>query len=373
MKKNICHICSNFDTFFVDFMEEQEKRNLNFRVFYFRGRERGMPDISAPNLDIRLNHNQWMRYFFFLKEYFVYKDFLDFYRDENFSLLHAHTIFSNGYIAYKHYKKTGIPYIVAVRDTDLNIFFKYRLFLRPLGRKILLHAKKIIFLSENYKIQLCDYFLNEKEKKIILSKSEVIPNGVNSFFIMNQKKKRKKDLDKKIKILTVGHIMKRKNQLKVCEAIQILVDEGYEVEYVVVGKVLDNKYFKQIESYEFIKYIPFLKKEELLEIYNYADIFVMPSMTETFGLTYIEALTQGLPIVYTKNQGIDGYFSNGTVGESVDARDSNDISNSIKKIACNYNQYTEIIGENVSNFNWKEINDRYIILYENLLGELQDE
>lgn len=44
----------------------------------------------------------------------------------------------------------------------------------------------------------------------------------------------------------------------------------------------------------------------------------MPSYHETFGLVYIEALTQHLAIVYTKGQGVDGMLDS-SVGEAVKA------------------------------------------------------
>ena len=55
----------------------------------------------------------------------------------------------------------------------------------------------------------------------------------------------------------------------------------------------------------------------------------MPSFPETFGLVYVEAMSQGLPIIYTKGQGIDGYFEDGKVGYPVNTKDSNDI---VKKL-----------------------------------------
>ena len=39
----------------------------------------------------------------------------------------------------------------------------------------------------------------------------------------------------------------------------------------------------------------------------------MPSKYETFGLVYPEAMSRGIPIVYTKNQGFDKYFEDGEI------------------------------------------------------------
>ena len=47
-------------------------------------------------------------------------------------------------------------------------------------------------------------------------------------------------------------------------------------------------------------------------------IFAMPSFNETFGLVYIEALSQNLPILYTKSEGIYKYFEEGHFGIGVE-------------------------------------------------------
>lgn len=60
-------------------------------------------------------------------------------------------------------------------------------------------------------------------------------------------------------------------------------------------------------------------------------VFAMPSIFETFGLVYLEALSQNLPVVYTKGQGIDGMFDN-TVGIGVDPLSVEEIKNAIKMI-----------------------------------------
>lgn len=66
-------------------------------------------------------------------------------------MFHAHTLFSNGYIAWEAKKRLGIPYIVAVRDVDVNVFFKYRINLRKLGIEILKETERIIYLSKSYR------------------------------------------------------------------------------------------------------------------------------------------------------------------------------------------------------------------------------
>lgn len=346
-------------------MMEQKNQNIDFRVFHFRSIEKGVPEVNESYLDIRLNFNNWMRYVFFLKEYFVYEDFYKLYKNTRFDLLHAHTLFSNGYIAYKYKKKTGVPYIVAVRDTDLNVFFKYRFYLRKLGIDILKNSERIVFISDNYRQTLLDsYVSNEDDKKIINEKSVVIPNGISPFFHENSFFKKKPIKSSQVTIITVGHIIKRKNQLSVCKAINKLRNDGYNIRYLVVGKILDQEYFNKVSKYSFVEYKEYTQdRNQLIGYYRDSDIFVMPSITETFGLTYVEAMTQGLPIVYSKGQGIESYLNQQNIGESVDAHDINDIYLKIKKIMLSKSDYKKNLYEVVKLFKWTDIISEYKEIY----------
>src|SRR5690606_33767238 len=78
----------------------------------------------------------------------IKKDILSRIELSNLNFIHAHTWFSDGGGAYELSKETGIPFVVTVRNTDLNIFYKYMLHLRSYGLKILRAAERIIFISE---------------------------------------------------------------------------------------------------------------------------------------------------------------------------------------------------------------------------------
>lgn len=86
----------------------------------------------------------------------------------------------------------------------------------------------------------------------------------------------------------------------------------------------------------------------------------MISHTETFGLVYMEALSQGLPVLYTKGQGIDKAFTF-QIGESVDSKDLRNIVQGIKKIISN--QYNSINSIDFENFRWSNIALKYIKIY----------
>ncbi len=67
-----------------------------------------------------------------------------------------------------------IPYIVAVRDTDVNVFFKRMVHLRSLGVDILKRSR-IIFLSISYRDLILEKYVPEDLKEKVFSKSRIIP------------------------------------------------------------------------------------------------------------------------------------------------------------------------------------------------------
>lgn len=89
----------------------------------------------------------------------------------------------------------------------------------------------------------------------------------------------------------------------------------------------------------------------------------MPSRYESFGLVYGEAMSQGLPIIYTEGQGIDGYFKEGTVGYSVNPKDINDIVKKIEMIIYNYNEISKNCLGLVEKFSWDKIAKTYRYIY----------
>lgn len=282
----------------------------------------------------------------------------------NFSLIHAHTLFTDGNIAYELNKKYNIPYIVAVRNTDINMFFKYRLNLRKLGINILKNAEKIIFISQNYYDILYKKYIPSKYQSILSQKSEVIPNGIDDYWFENKYKDREINKNNlKVNIVYAGKINKNKNIEITIEALDILQKEGYDVEFNIAGKIEQRKISKLFKDKKFIKYHGILEKEMLLKKYRENDIFIMPSFFETFGLVYAEAMSQGLPVIYTKNQGFDKQFSEGVVGYHVNPSDAKSISENIKLILNNYKDISENCYNHVNKFDWNIISKKYTEIY----------
>lgn len=280
------------------------------------------------------------------------------------SLIHAHTWYSDGAVAYELHKKLGLPYIVTVRNTDINIFARYMLHLRGYGKEILLNAQKIVFVTPVYHQRFSNLSYLSSAKSELEGKAIIIPNGIDEYWIKNVSYS-KSNLSDVLQLIYVGRFLKSKNLVRLIKSVKIVnhVNLCCHLTLVGGGGSAHNDVLRLIKGDSSFNFCGLVSdKSKLKELYRSNDVFVMPSKSETFGLVYIEALSQGLPVIYTKNEGIDGLYER-NVGESVDYSDVNDIANAIKKIASNYHTYDFDPQAIASNHDWNMISLKYIDMY----------
>ncbi len=362
-------VCSYYisSNLYQKLFDSLEKFNISEDVYVFVDNSYKTKQEFGSNILISRCYNRLDRFVFHLKHTKVLNDIKRKIEINKYDIIHAHSLFSNGYIAYKLNQKYGIPYIVAVRNTDVNLFFNKMIFLRSIGVNILRNAEKIIFISEPYKSRTLDKFIPVRYRKEIQDKSIVISNGIDEFWLKNKWEERNSPKDKKINLIYVGDLSANKNIETTTEACEILIKRGYEVNYKIIGEIKDKRYKEFINKYSFIQYIPYSQKEELIEYYRESDMFVMPSKHETFGLVYAEAMSQGLPVIYTRGQGFDGRFNEGEVGYSVQYNSAEEVAYRIIDILENYEIISNNCTSKVDRFNWDKIAEEYVKNYKKVL------
>ncbi len=167
---------------------------------------------NLGNVNYRYSHilKPYHRFLFHLKIKRVYKDLIKNIDNLKITKSHAHFLFSDGAVALKLKKNRGIPYVVAVRNTDINIFYKYMPHLRSLALEILKEADRIIFVTPSYRSTLLQKYIPAKFRDSIISKIIIIPNGIESFWLENAPENVKKN-DDPLKILYIGDFTRNKN------------------------------------------------------------------------------------------------------------------------------------------------------------------
>lgn len=325
--------------------------------------------LDKTKIHIRFILSLSTRINFFKKRKLLFKDIVETIPNiEDVKIVHAHTWFSDGAVAYDLFRSQGIPYIVTIRNSDLNLFYKYMLHLRPLGQNILKNAKNIILISAQYKNRVLDLpFI--KNDKLLIEKLRVIPNGIDDFWLKNVES-RSRYIPNEFKLVYIGNFTKNKNVVSIVKSFQQLKEKNYNCELHIVGGGGDKG--KTEVTYENVPGIVFhgkiFDKVKLKKILNDCHIFIMPSHTETFGLVYVEALSQGLPLIYTKDEGIDNFYKE-KVGEAVNSKKIKSIVDGLVKIVANYDNYNFNPSDIVVQHNWNVIARTYIRIYETNLSK----
>jgi len=170
-------------------------------------------------------------------------------------------------------------------------YFRY-LILRWFQIATFKRANGLVFLTEYARQQVL------KKVEISLAKTVVIPHGIEKGF-----GEAVRDYTSARKILYVSIINFYKHQGNVVCAISKLRSEGYPVELILIGpaytramKDLNSKLSLIVDSKHYIFYLGKKPREELLEFYRSADLFVFASSCENMPIILLEAMNAGLPI-----------------------------------------------------------------------------
>ena len=131
----------------------------------------------------------------------------------------------------------------------------------------------------------------------------------------------------------------------VMQALVNLKDDYPSMKYLLAGSYdeEEKKYLDAIierlglEAY--VVMTGYVADEELAAHFSMADIYVMPSMKEGFGIVFIEAMYYGLPVIAGNRDGSVDALCNGKLGLLVDPADINAIQKAIEKMLADKNAY----------------------------------
>lgn len=324
---------------------------------------------NAPYAQTVRVFNQIERFFYFYKQNKIYKDLESRYKTGEYDLIHAHSLFTNGYMAYQIHKKYGTPYVVAVRSNEVADFFRKAIWVRPIGLNILKHASQIIFISQNNFENTFEKYIPNKLKKDLLEKTRILPNGIDQFWHDHAFENRKNVLNEPLRIVATAKVQKAKNLLTLADYVAAYNQDVAPAELHIIGPNWDQSIFDQLMDKPNVIYHEPMNKNQLVDFYRTADIFALLSSPETFGLVYVEAMSQALPVIYTSSEGFDGFFPNKTVGVSVDRFNVDAFKDAVNFIKNNYQDISTNALKESKHFQWDDIHEDYMAIYERILQE----
>lgn len=279
------------------------------------------------------------------------------------SCIHATTLFSDGMVARELHCKYGIPYIVAVRNCDVNAFLRYLPHLWWVHRAVMETTDKVIFITPNLQKRLLKHPTLYKMREQVSEKSIVIPNGINEFWLNNIQTE---NTAHPHHLLYAGNFTRNKNLPRLIHALQKLRTELPDLHLDVAGDGGNDQDRVLALMHRNADWITYHGKitdlEEMKTLYRANHIFAMPSKSETFGLVYLEAMTQGLSVLWTKGEAIDGMFPE-TIGESVNPLSESDITTKLRNLLTNSEHYKTLSPSTFDTFRWNAIAKQYVDLY----------
>ena len=113
---------------------------------------------------------------------------------------------------------------------------------------------------------------------------------------------------------------------------------GKSVDFYIIGgePSAENKQYKEAHNLSNVHFVDFLGKDELREYYNAADLFVLMTRGDTWGLVINEAMANGLPIITTKRcvAGVE-LIKDGENGYIIDVDDTEALVNKVLTLRDN--------------------------------------
>lgn len=170
----------------------------------------------------------------------------------------------------------------------------------------------------------------------------------------------------------VGGNFQRKGLLQLIKAVKKLRDNGTFLKIVVAGKDKNQSLIeKWIQDNRFEGLVEFkghLKREEVVNLLKISDVFALPSITEAFGLVYLEAMAYGVPVIGSWEGGTKELIKDGVNGYLVNPYDINDIADKIMKCLDNVERKKIIKNgfNTVVNFSKEKFIEQMIKIYKNI-------
>lgn len=176
-----------------------------------------------------------------------------------------------------------------------------------------------------------------------------IPVGVDDSFLQAD------TYDGTLDVLCVGRVEPRKQQHFVCEN----TPEEYAVK--MIGPAEDPTYLERVQA---DRWEGEVTDKELISAYQEAGVFVLPSVFEGFGLTAVEAMASGTPVVVADTCGIAPFIDRYGGGEVYEFGDGDMYRTMLEKVYCDRESYVNYAKDLVQNhLTWDRIAERYEEVY----------
>jgi glycosyltransferase involved in cell wall biosynthesis len=313
-----------------------------------------------------------------LFNHFLEKRMADISRQVEFDVLHVHDwLAAFAGISFKHYLKK--PVVLTVHSTEI-------------GRAQGLHnadsfsidgvewwsayeAKKTIVTSHSMKREVCDHF------NLPWEKVEIIPNAINT-------KEYNASVDRgavrarfgvgwgEKMVLCVGRLVPQKGIEYFIRAIPMIAQRYPEAKFIIVGEGWWRDYLEDVAQStghrSKILFTGFVSEADLVALMTSADVLVVPSIYEPFGIVALEGMATGVPVVSSYVGGLAEVIEHDRTGVFVYPRNPRSIAWGIDHVLSNPD-HARWLAQNArkvlnKTYSWEAVAMRTAEVYKGVVG-----
>ncbi|MDN5327649.1 MAG: hypothetical protein PWP03_287 [Candidatus Woesearchaeota archaeon] len=282
----------------------------------------------------------------------------------DFDLIHAHDWMTYpAAIKLKH--KTGKPLILHIHATSFDrgvIGIDPRVY--DIEKRGFEEADVIVAVSEFTRRTVVEkYGINPEKVKVV--HNGVLLGNKDKFYDV-------KIFPNDYVVSFVGRITIQKGPLYFVEAAKIVSDFIPNVKFLVTGSgdmlpQMINR-VAELGLSDKVVFTGFLRGKELDKIYAMSDVYVMPSVSEPFGITPLEAIANGTPVIISKQSGVSEVLRNCL---KVDYWDVEKMANYIIAV-LKYSKLRDTLKTHafmeITNINWDNAAKKLLGIYEEVLN-----
>jgi glycosyltransferase involved in cell wall biosynthesis len=295
----------------------------------------------------------------------------------NYDIVHIHEMrhFFSPIIAWLC-SKYKVPYVLTPHGTlgtSGVSMFKKKYFDLLFGKRIIRNSKGLSALTDVEKDELLRLYHIDPQY------IEIIPNGIFADAFINavptNQFRQSIGLSESDKlILYVGRLHKNKGLDLLIKAFKSIagsdkqtylvfagVSEGTKINYQIVLERLVS----DMELTDNVKFIGFISGERKIQAYKSADVFVLPSRYEQFGLVLLEALASGCPTVTTSEAALSNALQSAGAA-MISKLNSKDLYNCINSVLSKPRLREQMVRNGlqfVNRFSWDSSTQKFIHLY----------
>lgn len=293
--------------------------------------------------------------------------------ENEFDLIHIHTPLTP-------VPKTKLPIVSTVHTSvigdakeievidlkSLMIKLYSPIFAKRIISKLLLVSRKVMTVSAAVSDELRLYCSYES--------AIVVGNGVNIEEFSRPPVRNRKEY-----VLYVGRLSYRKGVLDLIKAMETVIQD-HNIKLIICGKgeiegdLRDYIHKKGLDNSVIIN--GHIKRNELIEMYYGAKVFILPSHYEGLPTTLLESMAAGTPVITSDIPAVEGLIENGVTGYKYAKGSAIDLAGKIKMLLENEQIANEVGARGrkkvISEYLWEIITSRVLDCYYQSINEVKD-